>query len=146
MERKESVKGNYVIDSSVIIKWFSKEEYTDLALKIRKSFVDGNIEIVVPDLQLYEIANALRYNKNLGKSEVDNAVKSLIEIGIKIVVPTKAVMKTAINIAYDNELSIYDAYFVALAQELGFTFITADKKLYKKIDKLNFVKLLKDLK
>ena len=54
MERKESVKGNYVIDSSVIVKWFSKEEYTDLALKIRKSFVDGNIEIVVPDLQLYE--------------------------------------------------------------------------------------------
>ena len=146
MERKESVKGNYVIDSSVIIKWFSKEEYTDLALKIRKSFVDGNIEIVVPDLQLYEIANALRYNKNLGKSEVDNAVKSLIEIGIKIVVPTKAVMKTAINIAYDNELTVYDAYFVALAQELGFTFVTADKKLYKKIDRLNFVKLLKDLK
>ena len=93
MERKESLKGNYVIDSSVVIKWFSKEEDTDLALKIRKSFADGSIEIVVPDLQLYEIANALRYNKNLEKSEVDNAVKSLIEIGIKIVVPTKAVMK-----------------------------------------------------
>ena len=146
MERKDSLKGNYVIDSSVIIKWFSKEEHTDLALKIRENFVYGNIDIVVPDLQLYEIANALRHNKNLGKSEVDNAVKSLIEIGIRIVVPTKAVMRTAINIAYDNDLTVYDAYFIALAKELGFIFITADVKLYKKINKLTFVKLLKDIK
>ena len=79
-----------------------------------------------------KIANALRFNKNLGKSDIDNAVKSLIEIGIKIVVPTKSVMKTAINIAYDNELTVYDAYFIALAKELGFIFVTADKKLYKK--------------
>ena len=98
MERKEGLKG-YVLDSSVVIKWFSQEEYTDLALKIRDNFVNGNVEIVVPDLLLYEISNALRYNKNIKKSEVNGAIKSLIEIGIKIIVPTEDVMMTAISIA-----------------------------------------------
>ena len=144
MERKESLKG-YVLDSSVVIKWFSQEEYTDLALKIRDNFVNGNIEIVAPDLQLYEISNALRYNKNIKKSEVSNAIKSLIELGIRIIVPTEDIMNIAIDIAYEHDLTIYDSYFIALAKELDFIFITSDKKLYNKIKNLGFTKLLNDL-
>lgn len=144
MERKEGLKG-YVLDSSVVIKWFSQEENTDLALKIRGSFVNGDIEIVVPDLQLYEISNALRYNKSIKKSGVNDAIKSLIEIGIKIIVPTEDIMKIAIDIAYEHDMTIYDAYFIALAKELGFIFVTSDEKLYNKIKNLNFTKLLKEL-
>ncbi len=144
MERKE-LKGSYVLDSSVVIKWFSQEEYTELALGIRDSFVEGYSEIVVPDLQLYEIANALRYNKNLKLPEVDDAVKSLIDVGIKIVVPTKEVMETALSIAYEFDLTVYDAYFIALAKELDFVCVTADKKLYDKIKKMKFVQFLSEL-
>ncbi len=39
MERKKGLKG-YVLDSSVVIKWFSQEEHTNLALMIRDSFVN----------------------------------------------------------------------------------------------------------
>jgi len=145
MERKEGLKG-YVLDSSVVIKWFSQEEYTDLALKIRDNFVNGNVEIVVPDLLLYEISNALRYNKNIKKSEVNGAIKSLIEIGIKIIVPTEDVMMTAISIAYTHDLTVYDAYFIALAKELDFIFVTADERLYNKLKELKFAKLLNWLK
>ena len=54
-------------------------------------------------------------------------------------------MKTAIDMAYDYDLTIYDSYFIALAKDLNFMFVTADEKLYKKIKNLRFVKLLKDL-
>ncbi len=145
METEEELNKYYVLDSSVVIKWFSKEEYTDIALELRDKFVNGDIEIVVPDLQIYEIANALRYNKYIQKSEVDNAVKSLVEIGIKVISPKREVMKIAIDIAYDYNLTIYDSYFIALAKELGFIFVTADEQLYKKIKSLNFVKLLKNI-
>lgn len=144
MERKEGLKG-YVLDSSVVIKWFSNEDFTDFALKIREDFIKGNVEIVVPDLQLYEIANALRYNKDVEKSEINSAIESLIEIGIRIIVPTKDILKASIDIAYEHNLTIYDAYFVALAKELDFIFVTADEKLCSKIKNLKFVKLLKEL-
>jgi len=145
METKEDLNKYYVLDSSVVIKWFSNEDYTETALELRDKFVEGDIEIVVPDLQIYEIANALRYNKQIKKLEVENAVKSLIEIGIKIISPKSEVMKTAIDMAYDYDLTIYDSYFIALAKDLNFMFVTADEKLYKKIKNLRFVKLLKDL-
>jgi len=35
----------FVLDASVVIKWFSKEKYTDIALKIRKGFSDGEYDI-----------------------------------------------------------------------------------------------------
>ena len=70
MERKKSeLIGRYVLDSSVAIKWFSEEDDTDLALKFREGFLKGDIDIVVPDLQLYEIANALRFNKKLNSTD-----------------------------------------------------------------------------
>ena len=68
-----------------------------------------------------------------------------MSIGISIIVPTKIVIDSAISIAYQFDITIYDAYFVALAKELKFTFVTADEKLYNKIKKLDFVKLLKDI-
>ncbi len=147
MERKKSeLSGSYVLDSSVIIKWFSDEEDTDLALKFRLGFLKGDIDITVPDLQLYEIANALRYNKRLNSADVSNSVNSLIDIGLNIVVPTKDVISSAVNLAFQFDITFYDAYFIALAKELNYSFVTADEKLFNKIKSLKFTILLKNLK
>lgn len=48
-----------VLDTSVILKWFKEEDYSDAAIKIKEEFVDGLHEIVVPDLLLYDIAKFL---------------------------------------------------------------------------------------
>ncbi|MBI2653924.1 type II toxin-antitoxin system VapC family toxin [Candidatus Woesearchaeota archaeon] len=147
MERKKSnLIGNYVLDSSVIIKWFCEEEDTDLALQFREGFLKGSVDIIVPDLQLYEIANALRYNKKLKSADVSSAVNSLIDIGINIVVPTKDVISSALALAYQFDITLYDAYFIALAKELNYDFVTADDNLFDKIKKLKFVKLLSNFR
>lgn len=152
MEQKKSENGetgkqvnNLVIDSSVVIKWFSQEEDTIKALKIRSNFLRGGVTMVVPDIQLYEIANALRYNKIFSKKDIKEAVNSLIDLGINIFVPTKDVLERAVELSYKFNISFYDAYFVALATTLNFLLITADEKLYDKLKTLRFVKLLQDL-
>ena len=152
MEQKKSGNGeigkqvnNSVIDSSVAIKWFSQEESTNKALEIRSSFLRGEITIVVPDILLYEITNALRYNKSFSEKEVKESVNSLIDLGINIFAPTKDIIEKAVELSYRFNISFYDAYFVGLAAALGFLFITADEKLYDKLKILRFVKLLKDL-
>ena len=146
MERKEAkLNGNFVLDSSVVIKWFSQEADTEKALDLRNNFLNGKLEITVPDLQLYEIANALRYNNKLTKSDVTLAVQSLIDIGINIIIPTMDIIESAIELAFKLNISLYDAYFVALANELKFTLITADEKLYRNIKDLKFIKLLEDV-
>ena len=147
MERsKERLSGDFVLDSSVVVKWFCQEENTDLALEFRKGHVNGYVNIAFPDLVIYEIANALRYNRKLTEDDVKNSVNSLNDLGVDIIVPTKKITESAISLAFEHDITLYDAYFVALAKELGFEFVTADDKLYNKIKKLKFAKLLKNIK
>ena len=40
---------------------------------------------------------------------------------------------------------MYDGYFVALAEATGTTCVTADEKLYRKVQDLEFVRLLRDI-
>lgn len=134
-----------VLDSSVVIKWFSDEDATDKALAIREGYINGKIEIVVPDLLLYEIANALRYNKSLEAKDVKEAVDSIIKLGIDIIVPTKEVIDLAISFAFEYNITVYDAYFLSLASLLKFTCVTTDEKLYNKVKKLGVIVLLKDV-
>ena len=135
----------YVLDASVVIKWFSEEEYTDKALKLRDDFFKGEFELVVPDLLLYEVSNALRYNQSFDETDVVEAVDSLFDIGISIIVPTQEAIKSAINFAFHHNITLYDAFYVALAKEIDFSLITADGKLYKKTKDLVFVKYIDEI-
>jgi len=83
----------YVLDASVVVKWFVEEEGKEIALSIRDKFWRREIDIVVPDLLLYEISNALRYNPNLNEQDVKNAVDSIINMGIRILIPSGEMLK-----------------------------------------------------
>jgi len=139
------VNGLFVLDASVVIKWFSEEEYTDVALKLRDDFSKGDIELVVPDLMLYEVSNALRYNPDFDETDVADAVGTLFDIGISIIVPNREVINSALNLAYEHKITVYDAYYVALAKEINFKLITADRKLYLKIKDLKYAKYIDEI-
>ena len=144
MERDGKLSGDFVLDSSVIVKWFCDEEGTGMSLKFRDGYAKGDVNIACPDLVLYEIANALRFNKKITEDDVKNSVNSIIDIGIDIIVPTKTVLESAISLAFKYDTTLYDAYFIALAKDLSYIFITSDDNFFKKVKGLDFVKLLKD--
>jgi len=135
-----------VLDTSVILKWFKEEEYSDVAIKIKEEFVNGLHEIVVPDLLLYEFSNAMKYSKVFARETIKESLSNLIDLGIHIIIPTEEMLSKAIDLAYSYDITIYDAVFVSLAKLVNAIFITADKKLYKKIKELNFVKFIAEFK
>ena len=53
-----------ILDASVILRWFIEEEQSDKARKIQDDYLVDKLDIAVPDLLLYEVANALRFNKS----------------------------------------------------------------------------------
>ena len=131
-----------VLDASVVVKWFSEEEYTDKALQIRRKFLNGEESIVIPDLLLYELANSLRYNRDFNSIDVKDALASIFDMHIDIIVPISELVRSAITLAFDHNITIYDAFYVALAKESSLNLITADDKLYKRTSKLKFVKFI----
>ena len=132
-----------VLDASVIVK-FSEEEYTEKALEIREKVRRGDGRVIVPDLLLYELSNALKYNSNFDVDDVKGALTSTFDMEIDIITPIPEIMHTAIGIAFEYVITVYDAY-VALAKETGSNFITADRRLYGRVGELEFVKFIADL-
>ena len=125
----------FVLDTSVILKWFSESGESDLdrALQLRQSMLEGNIFFVVPDLLFYELANALRHNPNFSMKDVEQAVHSVFEMGLEVQSVDGEVMGEAISLAFKHNLTGYDAYFLALAKKEGKPFITADYRFMRRV-------------
>ncbi len=141
----------FVLDTSVILKWFSEFEESDLdrALQLRQAMGKGTVFFIVPDLLFYELANALRHNPNLSMKDVEQAVHSVFEMGLEVKGVDQQVMADAISHAFTYNLAVYDAYFLALARKEGKPFITADYRFmdrvkgYRGIIKLSDISKLK---
>lgn len=135
-----------VLDTSVILKWFTEETHSDVAVKLRNEFYRGIHGIVEPDLMIYEFANALNYNPNYTAEDVKKAIDSLVELQIDVMAPTIRLLKDASEIAKKHDITVYDAVFVALAKSIGAVFVTADKKLHNRIKELGFARFIADFK
>jgi len=110
-----------VLDTSVIIKWFRQEEVlAEKALALREAYLDGRLDVFLPALAIYELANVLRY-----KSELSTEL-----------------IRRSVEIARQYDETVYDAVFVALAESLGAPLITADEVLASKMAPLGFVRFL----
>lgn len=134
----------YVLDTSVVVKWFSEydEDDMDKALGLRHKILNGKYSITVPDLLFYELANALRHNPQFTANDVKDAVESVIDMGFEMRGINDAVLGNAIDIAYKFNVTVYDAYFLALAQTEKNPFVTADYKFRERVKGFeNIVKL-----
>ena len=131
-----------IIDASVICKWYIPEDGTPEALALLEDFICKVERFAAPDLVLYELASALRHNKNIGLAKVESALENFVSLGIEIVAPNVALIKNAVQMAFAHNITVYDAVYVALAKSLSCELITADKKLQHKLTSLHFVKML----
>jgi len=129
---KERMK--YAVDASVILKWFTQDRESDLekALQLRKNFKERKIDLLCPELLIYEIVNVLRYKDDLEEKLILKAILSIYEMEILISVNQK-IMENALRLARKYGITVHDSTYLSFAQNLGCHLITADKKLFQKI-------------
>lgn len=123
-----------VLDASVIVKWFSDEEYTDIALAIMDKFLRGTLDIFVPELMFYEVSNAVRYNKAFSEEDRIQIVEDLFSIGFNILTSNKEILSMAMKLAVDTDTPIYDNVYLAVGRLKNCHLITTDKEYVKKIN------------
>jgi predicted nucleic acid-binding protein len=134
MERVAIMKG-FVLDTSVVLKWFSEFGENDLpqAFQLRQVLLDGSVTFTVPELLFYELSNALRYNPSLSSKDVQEALDSVMDMGFVVKGVDKRVMADAISIAFRYGVTVYDAYFLALARTERKPLIIADYKFVERV-------------
>jgi predicted nucleic acid-binding protein len=121
-----------VVDSSVVAKWVLPEADSAQAQRLLAEAAASAHRLVVLDLVFPEVANAIwkRHRQKLITLEEAEGYLSDLERMPVQVEPARRLLAAALAIAVKYDRAVYDALFVALAQDLGVRGVTADEPLY----------------
>ena len=129
----------FVVDSSVVFKWYRQpgdEDHVPQAVSILEHHLYGDFEIHVPDLLFYELGNILRLKETLVSKDALTILRETFALALQIHPIDLLLSEEAFRLARENDITFYDAAFVALSYLLQASFITADKRLFGKIKTL----------
>ena len=126
-----TISFKYVVDASVGIKQFIPNPLLGKTKQLFANLSYSTIEIYVPDLFYVESANTLWKYIRAGQltSKQVQEYLSVLKMYPLQVVSTVELMETAVNIAVYQNISVYDATYVALSENVEAPLLTLDKKL-----------------
>lgn len=117
----------FVVDASVVVKWFVPEIHSDAARRL----LAMAHEYVAPDLLFAETANTIWKKIRRNELTVGEGQRLVADIG-RIAVETvssRALAEDAHALAHATGRTVYDSMYVALAARLNTRSITADDRL-----------------
>jgi len=122
----------YVVDASVVLKWFVSEDYSKEAEALREAYANGLIDLAAPSLLPYEVLNALKYSTAFGEDELKEVAEVLDDLQITYYGLRKELAAKAAEIAMRKGVTVYDSSYLALAHRLQTIVYTADERLIRK--------------
>jgi predicted nucleic acid-binding protein len=121
----------WILDASVVIKWFVPEVLAAEARRWRK--VAGTLH--APTLLDTELANILWKKVGRGELTRSQADKILVRLPRLLITrhPDADLLPSAFEIAHRVQRTVYDSLYLAAALEHGGQMVTADQKLFHAI-------------
>lgn len=123
-----------VLDSTAIAALFFKDPFSE---KIAKTITNYE-EFHTLDFAYAEIGNVAWKRVHIFREDRDGVMRSL-DMSSKFiedncdVIPSNKHLQDALRIALDNEITVYDALFLAVVKHFKTTLLTTDEKLYRKV-------------
>jgi predicted nucleic acid-binding protein len=117
----------FVVDASVVIKWFIPEVHSDAA----RRWLDSSHEHIAPDLLFPEAGSTIWKKVRRGELTREDGQRLAADLpGIAVeTVSTRALLPDALALAVHAGITVYDAIYVTLAVRLRSQVITADERL-----------------
>ncbi len=123
------MSNNYVLDASVVIKWFIPEIHWEQA-SLLQSYSESSLHI--PDFAQLECTSIL--SKKVRRKELKiNEANQIQELLLYMPVQMHSwqdLLLDAGQVAHETYRSVYDCLYLVLAKQLSGKMVTADKKLY----------------
>ena len=133
-----------MLDTSVAVKWHLVEELSDEAARLLDSVGSTVSELLAPSIIEPEFFNTFwqRYRRgDITLDEVRQGWSDFVSGEPVTLYAPEDLMPRAVEIAFETHAIVYDALFLALAEEAGTTVVTADGKLLRTIEGTAFTHL-----
>ena len=128
------MNGHVVVDASLAFKWLVKEERSDEARSVARSWEGSGVRTAAPHFMLVEVANALHRRVTVNEMSVEEAV-GLVEVllasGIELHDPPDLYGRALELANLLSQGAVYDAHYLALAETLDCELWTADEKFFR---------------
>lgn len=122
----------WVVDASVVVKWYVPENLSDAAARLLTQARSGELHLFAPDLLFPEVGNVLWKKLRTGELQPGEAARILRAVTRTFpgrVAKCRPLVPAAFRIASISGRTVYDSLYVALAQALGGQLVTADERL-----------------
>ncbi|MDK2384343.1 MAG: type II toxin-antitoxin system VapC family toxin [Candidatus Korarchaeota archaeon] len=125
-----------VVDSNILVKWFIPEDYHEEAKALLEDHLYGRVEVVIPRYAVFEFANVLRKYRVrgiIGERDMREAFDLLAESAPVMIEENEELVRKALDYSLERGLTVYDAYYMVLARELGAILYTADERVVRQL-------------
>jgi predicted nucleic acid-binding protein len=125
----------YVVDASVVVKWFLPESDTPAADFLLEKFLNNEADLIAPDVLLLEVASSLWkrvvLRKELTAGEATLVYRDLLTMPLSLIA-SESLAEAAFQLAMKHKHPVYDALYCTLAIDRQCDFVTADQTLVNK--------------
>jgi len=119
------------VDASVATRFLLKEELSEKAEKVLRSFIEGEIDLAAPTLINYEVGNALRTAVSRGITKPAAATSSyqtFLKLKLGKLATSDSQHSETLEWSTRKGVSYYDSAYIISSKTTGFKLLTADAK------------------
>lgn len=136
----------YLVDSSVILKWFfPNEKGAEEAIRLFRLMQRKEVELSTDSSVIHEVANVLHGKGDLSVQEITLAISKVFDDGLSLVGSDQKSLINAIRIGFTEKIGTHDAILITVATSNNSTLVTADNLLYRVAQKYADARLLRDI-
>lgn len=136
-----------VVDTSVALKFYLPEEGHEEAVGLLEAAEAGAAELLAPGTILPEGFNAIAQQRRRGlldEEDAQGAWEKLLGMPV-YTFATEDLIERAAEIANETGVIVYDALFLALAEDADAVMVTADGKLVRALESTRYASLARPL-
>jgi predicted nucleic acid-binding protein len=120
-----------ILDASVVLALVLPSPFSELAASRFRALRQAREELYAPALLEYEVCSALRRsvaNKLISAEEATNALRIIQRLGVVPITPASSLHERALYWSGRlRQTKAYDAQYLALAEQMHCTLLTADQ-------------------
>ena len=120
-----------IFDTSVAFKFFyhKDEKNAQEVINLFEYVIENDIQIIEPDIFLYELGNVFIRAKKLTLPEIRTNFELLFQLNLEIVNLNYKLIIKITELAQEFNLTFYDAAYLALAIDMDIDLISDDREI-----------------